>query len=142
MQKEIDLLAPEELRQLLSYRSSDKSSVSSLRARSYELLRLNYSTIKPKLKTIVSSRKWVLHFDWASAIILWKFLTIFFPLIIIKKLKIWKLVFELSTRGQFNESFVDRQHTAYDSNTTTKTCGNTPHSTAHRIIFVSIPAIC
>lgn len=59
LQKTIDTLNQKELRLLLSYRSSDKSSLSSLRARSYELLRSNYLSTKSKLKSILDKQKYV-----------------------------------------------------------------------------------
>lgn len=58
-QKAIDTLNQKELRQLLSYRSTDKSSLSSLRSRSYELLRSNYLSTKSKLQSILEKQKYV-----------------------------------------------------------------------------------
>lgn len=59
IQKAIDTLNPKELRQLLNYRSTDKSSLSSLRARSYDLLRTNYLSTKSRLQTILDKQKYV-----------------------------------------------------------------------------------
>ncbi|XP_055321252.1 E3 SUMO-protein ligase PIAS2 isoform X2 [Sitodiplosis mosellana] len=56
LEKAIDTLNQKELRQLLNYRSSDKSSLSSLRARSYDLLRTNYSSTKSRLQTILEKQ--------------------------------------------------------------------------------------
>lgn len=59
LQKAIDTLNPKELRQLLNYRSTDKSSLSSLRARSYDLLKTNYLSTKSRLQNILEKQKYV-----------------------------------------------------------------------------------
>lgn len=59
LQKAIDTLNPKELRQLLNYRSTDKSSLSSLRARSYELLKTNYLSTKSRLQNVLEKQKYV-----------------------------------------------------------------------------------
>ncbi|XP_031617888.1 E3 SUMO-protein ligase PIAS2 isoform X2 [Contarinia nasturtii] len=56
LEKAIDTLSPNELRKLLNYRSSDKSSQSSLRSRSYDLLRSNYLATKSRLQTILDKQ--------------------------------------------------------------------------------------
>lgn len=67
VQKAIDTLSQKELRQLLSYRSTDKSSLSNLRARGYDLLKTNYLTTKARLQSILEKQKYVFfayHFEF------------------------------------------------------------------------------
>lgn len=84
---------------MLNYRSTDKSSLSSLRARSYDLLKTNYLSTKSRLQTILDKQKYVKFWMSINLLRLWNLYRIFDKsAVFFSEMNFWFCDFKLSKK--------------------------------------------